>query len=75
MLDAIGIACASTQFESAGKALAGLQFFGGGDHPRIDTRTEKSIKINNLCCFLRCERSAAHKKKRRDEPGAEDATY
>ena len=30
MLDAIGIAFASTKFEFADKALAGLQFFGGG---------------------------------------------
>ncbi len=30
MLDATGIAFASTQFEFADKALAGLQFFGGG---------------------------------------------
>ena len=30
MLDAIGIAFASTQFEFADKALAGLSFFGGG---------------------------------------------
>lgn len=30
MLDAVGIAFASTTFEFAGKALAGLQFFGSG---------------------------------------------
>ena len=30
MLDAVGIAFASTKFEFADKALAGLQFFGGG---------------------------------------------
>ena len=44
MLDATGIAFASTQFEFADKALAGLQFFGGGAHTVIGMPAKLALR-------------------------------
>ena len=44
MLDAIGIAFASTKFEFADKALAGLQFFGVGNRAVIGMSAKLSLR-------------------------------
>ena len=44
MLDAIGIAFASTKFEFADKALAGLQFFGGGTRTVIGMPAKLALR-------------------------------
>jgi 2-methylcitrate dehydratase PrpD len=44
MLDAIGIAFASTKFEFAGKALAGLSFFGGGERAVIGMPAKLALR-------------------------------
>lgn len=44
MLDAIGIAFASTKFEFADKALAGLQFFGGGERVVIGMPAKLALR-------------------------------
>jgi 2-methylcitrate dehydratase PrpD len=44
MLDAIGIAFASTTFDFAGKALAGLRFFGGGERAVIGMPAKLALR-------------------------------
>lgn len=44
MLDAIGIAFASTKFEFAGKARDGLTFFGGGPRAVIGMKTRLALR-------------------------------
>lgn len=44
MLDAIGIAFASTTFEFAGKALAGMQFFGSGARTVIGMKANLALR-------------------------------
>ena len=62
MLDAIGIAHASTKFEFADKALAGLSFFGSG-----------SRAVIGMCARPYC--APAQRKTAPGKPGAGNATY
>src|SRR5262245_62103771 len=44
MLDAIGIAFASSKYEFASKALAGLSRFGGGEHAIINSERKLALR-------------------------------